>query len=131
MNFEQVAGIHISNDLALNYDLACRDAGGDVSVFSYGYAMSGQIDRSLYPAIDVDRFRARDFAFDHKRLAAHRGLLRYGRCRTQSGAKRRRFTGRGGAGLCRGLCGGCGVLVVTLIPHFQFLTVSVLEDTTV
>src|SRR5271167_709675 len=69
-----IAGCDVAADFAEYHDLARRNVGRDHTVAAHGHTVTGQVDGTLHPAVNVERLRAGDFAFDNQRLA-QRGLL--------------------------------------------------------
>jgi len=67
-NVHAIRGRDIAAHLAQDHNLAGGDAGGDLAVSAYGYAVTGQIDAALDLAVDKQRLGAGDLALDDQTL---------------------------------------------------------------
>src|SRR5437588_10009500 len=66
---DAVAALDVAGHFAHDYDFAGGDAGIDHAVAANGDAAFRHDDFAFDPAIDVKRFGAADFAFDHEGTA--------------------------------------------------------------
>jgi hypothetical protein len=100
-----VTGVHITLDFAQDHDFPRRDICRNLSVAAHGDAITRQIDRAFYLAVDVEGLRTSDFALDDQALT-DRGLVG---CRLlgRRGARARGFKAGGGwRGRSNWLAGG-------------------------
>ena len=75
-----IAAFDIAGDFAHDYDFTSGDIGLHDAIAAHGYAMILECDGAFHAAVNVKRFAAGDFAFDHQG-ASDSGLLdrrRYG-----------------------------------------------------
>src|SRR5581483_861623 len=91
---DAIAGRDIAAHLAKHHNLAGGNVGSHLTVTADGETVAGQADGALDFAVDVERLRAADFAFDHQAFADGGLLARGGIALSRggrSGARAARF----------------------------------------
>ena len=89
---DAIGGLAVAADFTENDDLAGADVGGYLAVAADGDAVAGEVDGAFDFAVDVERFRTGDLAFNYQALADG-GLFAVGNC-TGSGGRCARTEGR-------------------------------------